>query len=307
MAPEYIILIAISIAIGAALVAALVVFAFLAIVLKRLVRPSKRGEAELIANEKENKVFSDEWLKIPYKEWTRTSRYGYNVTGYMYDFGFGRIMVCLHGHNSSHISQLKYMDMFRAMGYDVFIPDHRRSGKSGGDTITFGAKESGDVEDWIQVLREKYPGREISLFGESMGAATAILVASKTSGLGSLIEYCGYANFEGLLTRYFKSEGMRKAAARLIKPVAKHIYGFDPDDCDALKAIKKVDCPVLIMHSKADRTVTYQNALMLKTGKPDAAFLSFENSRHACSLKYYPEEFTAAVRDFSALAEEEKR
>ena len=101
--------------IGTAALAAFLVFVSTALALKQILKPRKRQPDELIAHEKDVKIFSDEWLQVPCETWERVSRYGYDVTGYYYDFGFDRIMVCLHGHNSSHISQLKYMDMFRSL------------------------------------------------------------------------------------------------------------------------------------------------------------------------------------------------
>lgn len=288
---------------GTAAIAAFLVFVSTAVALKQILKPRKRLTDELIAHEKEVKIFCDEWLNVPCETWKRVSRYGYEVTGYYYDFGFDRIMVCLHGHNSSHISQLKYMDMFRSLGFDVFIPDHRHAGNSGGDTVTMGAKEKWDVVDWLQLIRERRPGKRISIFGESMGAATAIMVTAIDWDLGYLIEYCGYANFQGLLARYFKSQRLRRFFAKYIRFVVKYVYRFDSDECDAEKAMKRISCPVLIIHSESDETVPYENALILYGAKPDARFKSFKAARHACSIKTYHDEFVETIKDFVSDAE----
>lgn len=288
---------------GTAAVAAFLVFVSTAIALKQILKPRKRMPDELIAHEKDVKIFSDEWLGVPCQTWKRVSRYGYEVTGYYYDFGFDRIMVCLHGHNSSHISQLKYMDMFRSLGFDVFIPDHRHAGSSGGDTVTMGAKEKWDTVDWLNVVRERCPGKPISIFGESMGAATAIMSTAIDGHLGYLIEYCGYANFEGLLARYFKSKKLRRFFAKYLRFVIKCVYRFDSEECDAEKAMKRITCPVLIIHSESDETVPYENALILYGAKPDACFKSFKAVRHACSIKAYHDEFVGTIAQFVSDAE----
>lgn len=293
--------------IGTAALAAFLVFVSTALALKQILKPRKRQPDELIAHEKDVKIFSDEWLQMPCETWERVSRYGYDVTGYYYDFGFDRIMVCLHGHNSSHISQLKYMDMFHSLGFDVFVPDHRHAGNSGGDTVTMGAKEKWDVIDWLQVIRERRPGKKISVFGESMGAATAIMVAAIDGRLGYLIEYCGYANFKGLLARYFKSERARSFFYKYLKFVVKTVYRFDPDECDAEKAMKQISCPVLIIHSESDETVPFENASILRKAKPDARIKTFKAARHACSIKTYHDEFVETIRQFIEDAEEEQK
>lgn len=293
--------------IGTAALAAFLVFVSTALALKQILKPRKRQPDELIAHEKDVKIFSDEWLQVPCETWERVSRYGYDVTGYYYDFGFDRIMVCLHGHNSSHISQLKYMDMFHSLGFDVFVPDHRHAGNSGGDTVTMGAKEKWDVIDWLQVIRERRPGKKISVFGESMGAATAIMVTAIDGNLGCLIEYCGYANFQGLLARYFKSQRLRRFFAKYIRFVVKYVYRFDSDECDAEKAMKRISCPVLIIHSESDETVPFENASILRKAKPDARIKTFKAARHACSIKTYHDEFVETIRQFIEDAEEEQK
>lgn len=289
----------VSVVFGCVAAAAFLAFMLLYRYVRAFIEPRKREDDELIAHEKEVKKFSDEWTEEKHIRFEITSRFGYRLVGYYYDFGAEETVVLLHGHNSSHVSQLKYMELFKKLGYNVFIPDHRRSGASGGDTITFGAKEKIDAEDFISYIKDKVPGIKIAgLFGESMGAATAMMLAPKIEGLGFLIEYCGYANFEGLLLRYFKSRGLTRLGSRLIGVITKCLYGFDPKDTDALRALKTVSVPVLIMHSKADEVVVFENAEMLRKAKPEADFVSFDGSRHACSYTTYPEEFEGAVRQF---------
>ena len=143
----------------------------------------------------------------------------------------------------------------------------------------------------------------VALFGESMGAATAIMVAAEIPDAVFLIDYCGYANFEGLLTRYTDNEGIRKAVMPSIRLIAEHCFGFEVKECDALEAIKRVSCPILIMHSKADKTVNYKNALMLKEAAPQAELHTFPDSVHARSITQYPDEYADTVKEFVRKAE----
>ena len=109
-------------------------------VLKKLYKPTKRDYEMILAYETAEKGFQKRWLDIPYREMRRTSRYGYELFARYYDCGkdSNKIMLCLHGHNSCSLSQMKYLEMFLELGYNVFMPDHKRSGFSGGDIITFG-------------------------------------------------------------------------------------------------------------------------------------------------------------------------
>ncbi len=272
--------------------------------IKGLVKPKKRTVDYLVEYEIEEKGLDRAVTGIPFEQLFRTSRFGYELAARFYVCeGSSKTVVCLHGHNSCFASQLKYLTLFLSLGYNVFIPDHRRSGLSGGDTVTFGAYEKYDVLDWISELRERRTEDDIALFGESMGAATAIMVAAEIPDAVFLIDYCGYANFEGLLTRYTDSEGIRKAVMPSIRLVSEHCFGFDVKECDALEAITRVGCPILIMHSKADKTVNYKNALMLKEAAPQAELHTFPDSIHARSITKYPDEYANTVKEFVLKAE----
>lgn len=272
--------------------------------IKGLVKPEKRTVDYLVEYEIEDKGLDRAITEIPFEQLFRTSRFGYELAARFYVCeGSSKTVVCLHGHNSCFASQLKYLPVFLSLGYNVFIPDHRRSGLSGGDTVTFGAYEKYDVLDWISELRERRTEDDIALFGESMGAATAIMVAAEIPDAVFLIDYCGYANFEGLLTRYTDSEGIRKAVMPSIRLVSEHCFGFDVKECDALEAITRVGCPILIMHSKADKTVNYRNALMLKEAAPQAELHTFPDSIHARSITKYPDEYANTVKEFVLKAE----
>ena len=206
--------------------------------IKGLVKPEKRTADYLVEYEVEEKGLDRAVTEIPFEQMYRTSRFGYELAARFYTSeNSSKTVVCLHGHNSCFASQLKYLPIFLSLGYNVFIPDHRRSGLSGGDTVTFGAYEKHDVLDWISELRARRPGDSIALFGESMGAATAIMTAAEIPDAVFLIDYCGYANFEGLLTRYTDNKYIRKAVMPSIRLVCERCFGFDVNECDALEAI----------------------------------------------------------------------
>ena len=238
--------------------------------IKGLVKPEKRTADYLVEYEVEEKGLDRAVTEIPFEQMYRTSRFGYELAARFYTSeNSSKTVVCLHGHNSCFASQLKYLPIFLSLGYNVFIPDHRRSGLSGGDTVTFGAYEKHDVLDWISELRARRPGDSIALFGESMGAATAIMTAAEIPDAVFLIDYCGYANFEGLLTRYTDNKYIRKAVMPSIRLVCERCFGFDVNECDALEAITRVGCP----------------------------------SIHARSITKYPDEYADTVKEFVRKAE----
>ncbi len=275
-------------------------------VLRKLYKPAKRDYDTILKYETEEKGFQKRWLDIPFKEYRRESRYGYEVFGRYYECPTtsNKIMLSIHGHNSCGLSQMKYLEMFLSLGYNVFIPDHKRSGFSGGDIITFGATEKYDLIDWIDVLSNDYPDKRFAIFGESMGAATSMMVAEMDKRVEYLIEYCGYADFEGLLAKYIPYRGVRNFLEPTFKGISRLFFKIDFDDFNAGRALAKVNKPTLIIHSKADKTVNYYNSIKLREIKPDAKYYIFEDTMHARSMVKYPEIFTKVITDFVRESEE---
>lgn len=278
----------------------LIYFALCIAVAVYMFLPKKRDDEMLIKIETEEKHFDKKWLDIPCEYKTMTSDYGYKLSGRFYknDNKTDKIILSLHGHNSSGIGQLKYLNIFLSLGYNVFIPDHRRSGRSEGKSISFGCFEKRDVEKWINLLAEEYPAATFALFGESMGAATAMLVTGMDKRIRFLIEYCGFANLDSLIAPIIKYKFFYKLLAPGIKLTAAALFNVDSKECDALSAMKTITVPTMIIHSKADKLVYFSNAEQLIKVRPDAKVLIFEDCKHARSWVAHPEEFTAAITEF---------
>lgn len=274
-------------------------------VIKKLMGPPKRDNNFLIDYETKEKKFDKAWLDIPYKAIRRKSRYGYGLFGRLYlnESPTDKFILLLHGHNNSSIGQLKYLELFRSLGYNIFIPDHRRSGDSGGRGITFGHYEKYDVLDWIDYLNNEYPSATFAIFGESMGAATATLVAARDKRIRFLIEYCGFANFKTLATAYVKSSRLYSILSLGLAINAFVFYGVKFKEIDAFLAMQTLKIPTLIIHSKQDKVVDISNAYALSKANPDAQVKLFEDSIHARTMATYPQEFTDTIKGFVAQAE----
>ena len=92
--------------------------------------------------------------------------------------------VCLHGYTNEPI------------GMNVLAPAARAHERSGGDYIGMGWPERLDVVAWIGRIVAADPEARILVFGESMGAATAMNVAGESlpANVKCIIEDCGYTS-----------------------------------------------------------------------------------------------------------------
>lgn len=294
-----------------AIIAGIIVLAgqiFAAYIIKKLMHPEQRTNDILLEYEVREKKFDPTWLNIPFEKKELVSDFGYKLFGRLYrtETPSDKFIIDLHGHNSSSMSQLKYLAIFRELGYNVFMPDHRRSGYSEGKSVTFGHYEKYDAIKWIDMLAKENPNASFALFGESMGAATAMMVAAMDKRIKFLIEYCGYANMKELFLTKLNNRFVYATMKPFLAFAAYVLYGVRFKEINPLAAMKSLEIPVLIMHSRADKTVGVNNAYALMAANPNARTEIFENSRHARSLMEYPERFKAAIVDFVKDCENKK-
>lgn len=270
------------------------------IIVYKILLTKKRDFDFIVDYETREKGFQKRWLDIPFDKKNIDSPFGYKLHGKYYKAAApsGKIMLSLHGHNSCSVSQMKYLEMFLDLGFDVFIPDHRRSGESEGECISMGVKESQDLIAWIDYLCAERPNAKIYAFGESMGAVTAMLAAARDKRIKAVIEYCGFTDMKALMKGRLKSGFLAALLAPSVLINAKLACGVNLAEADACAAIKAIDAPVLILHSKDDEIVRFENALKLKDCRPDADFHAFETGVHARSMISDREEFVTAVTDF---------
>lgn len=79
---------------------------------------------------------------------------------------------------------------------NVLAPAARAHERSGGDYIGMGWPERLDIVAWIERIVQADPEARILVFGESMGAATAMNVAGESlpANVKCIIEDCGYTS-----------------------------------------------------------------------------------------------------------------
>jgi pimeloyl-ACP methyl ester carboxylesterase len=139
---------------------------------------------------------------LPQEEVFIHSPFGYQLRGLFFTASkeAEKAIVLVHGIMSSHVSSLKYMEMFRKRGFHVLAYDHRRHGGSGGSSTTFGLYEKHDLNACVEWLIERF-GRncKIGIFGESMGAATALQHAPIDKRVAFYIADCPYSDLKTVL------------------------------------------------------------------------------------------------------------
>ncbi len=113
----------------------------------------------------------------------------------------GASVILLHGYRSNHSMMFPIANMLVQEGYGVILFDFRGHGLSEGQEVTFGKKEVLDVEAAYQYLssRPEIEKDRIGLFGNSMGASTAILYAAQNPEIRAVIVQSPFASMRDVI------------------------------------------------------------------------------------------------------------
>lgn len=182
------------------------------------------------------------------------------------------VLVYFHGNTGSVRRWGKYASRFVRLGYDVLMPDPRGYGKSRG-RLSERALHA-DALRWYEELLGQWPERDIVVFGRSLGSGLAVPVAAQKEPRALILE-TPFANLYDVATNYLPILPYRL----LLR------YPFRND-----KAIKRISCPVYILHGKFDAVVPYASALRLYASAPSSVhreMISFSKGHHS-DLSRFP-------------------
>jgi pimeloyl-ACP methyl ester carboxylesterase len=177
----------------------------------------------------------------------------------------GAVILC-HGMESNKESE-KLVYLGRAMAQRnimVLRFDFRYVGESSGkfEDITY----SGEVEDLkaAHALVQSRNPRKIAILGSSMGGTVALLFAAQQAGLAALVTVAAPIHPERFPSRTLTPAQADEWHARGFT----HYNGqrinlsllHDLERLNVPEAVKKITCPVLILHGDADEIVPVEEA-----------------------------------------------
>lgn len=186
----------------------------------------------------------------------------------------GVILFC-HGNAGNISHRLDSIMIFHRLGLDVFIFDYRGYGKSEGKPTEEGTYKDAEAAWQYLVEERQIHASQIILFGRSMGGALAAWLAHQHSPGGLILE----STFTSL----------RDAAVTIYRfPLIKWLVRYEYNTAEHLA---KVDCPVLIVHSRDDEIMPFnQGQRLFELAKEPKMFLEItgsHNSGFITSGKYY--------------------
>jgi len=164
-----------------------------------------------------------------------------------------------HGNAEDLSNVLPFMQQFQQAGISVLMYDYRGYGTSDGQPSTRNAKQDvAAAYRWL-VEEKKIAPSSIIAHGRSLGGGIAVWLAANHE-VGGLIVESSFVSTIRVKTRW---------------PL------LPWDKFNSLKAMKKVRCPVLLMHGTDDQIIPFWHAEKLFKAAPEPKYhLWIVNGRH---------------------------
>ncbi|MDQ1355335.1 MAG: uncharacterized protein QG657_5645 [Acidobacteriota bacterium] len=192
--------------------------------------------------------------------------------------------IALHCHgNSGNISErLDTIKIYHDMGISLFLYDYRGYGNSGGKPSEKGTYKDAEAA-WYYLVKEMgiNPG-DIIITGHSLGGSVAFWLAGKVTPKALIIEG-SFTSMTDMGKLFFPHLPIRL--------LVRHRY-------NSMDHLKKVHCPVLIIHSPGDKLVPfYMGRALYRAANPPKRFLEIHGS-HNNAILDSREEYTKTIMEF---------
>jgi len=251
----------------------------------KVIKTERLSYGDIWEFDKKLNDLSDDIRNIPYKSFKIQSDEGLTLHARLFEAEekTKKYVFLNHGNTCVYTGMLKYIDMLKGLKFNVFAPDHRGRGESGGDRNTFGYFEHKDSLKWLDFLFKYDSEAEVALMGESMGGTISLLMAAHDDRIKLVIEDCGFYNAYDSVKHVLVS--ILGFLGKMILPVVSLMMLLlnkaRLNDVNAEEAIKKIKVPVLIIHGEKDTKVPVKSAYILHNANPDNEIEIFKDAEHA--------------------------
>ena len=209
-------------------------------------------------------------------------------------------VLLLPGIRANRLSMVDRARFLRRAGYSVLLIDFQATGETNGDHITFGWKESRDVNAAVDFIHAVDPQNRVAIIGSSLGGVAALL-ATPPLKVDALVLEAVYPTIE-IATRN-RMENYLGAFGGMVAPLLlgqlQLRLGVSASQLRPIDHIADVDCPVFVVSGKKDRNTRPDDTRMLFARAQSPKQLWFvPNAGHADLHRAAREEYETRVLAF---------
>lgn len=211
-------------------------------------------------------------------------------------------ILLVHGIRSDRRQMLDRARFLFAAGYSVLLIDLQAHGETPGEQITFGYRESFDVDAAVDYFEARIGGRPIGVIGASLGGAAALLGETPVEADAVVLEGVYSSIEQAVQNRIALRLGKvgRWLAPLLIWQIEPRL-GVRSDALAPIEAIHRLDAPVMIIAGTEDRRtrIDESKALYLRAQSPKRLWL-VNGATHENFHRHSPVDYERRVLDFFA-------
>ncbi len=253
---------------------------------------------------------------LPAEEVTFPSRDGTRLAGWFIPAGnaAGRSpgVVLSHGWARSRAELLPHADFLHRAGFAVLAFDYRHRGESGGDAVTMGLREQGDLLGALDVLcaQSEVDAARIAVLGMSMGSVVAILVSSVDERVRAVVAECPFGSHQAIMSRSLRHYYHLPTFpfAPMAKWLLERRLGESIDSAQPLQAVASLSPrPLFVIADEGDAVIgADETERLYQAASEPKQFWLIPGADHARGWQAAPEEYERRVVDFlrDALAAE---
>jgi uncharacterized protein len=192
-------------------------------------------------------------------------------------------VVVVHGWGGTAADMLPIAPGVRALGFHALFLDARAHGLSDPEDFMSMPRFAEDLEAALVWLRTRDDVTTIGVIGHSVGAAAAILVASRDPDIDAVVAVASFADPEELLWREIPYPAPVKWT---LLRVIRQMIGVSWDAIAPRNLIAKVEAPVLLMHGDADEVIPVEDAFSIREHQPSCTLIVVPGGRHSDLASY---------------------
>ena len=213
-------------------------------------------------------------------------------------------VLLLHGYTGWKEEMYPFAAWYFDQGFHVVVPDMRCQGESEGDFIGMGWTDHYDCNLWIQYILERDENAQIVLHGQSMGAATALIMTGDenlSDHVKAVVSDCAYTDaysmFADKITSWFGLPPFPFVDSACL--MLRLRGGYNLRNASAIRAVAESDTPTLFIHGEEDALIPVEMTYELyEAAACEKELLIVEGAGHAQSQDKAPQTYYDTIKNF---------